>query len=457
MSEIRLDPTPVTGGSGGRRALIVSAVAVALVGLAILKPWQGPSTPGPSPSPPAAVVAESSPDTSDRAVTAPTPDPRPAPTPDARSGVPFTTPPAPSTAADWSGIRWRRLDPADPVALVRDVVRFDGGYLALGPVLDADGSAGPAWASRDGSAWTPVPRGTWASLWPDQAVIAAAPVPGGVVALTSSAGAVACAATATCGPGASSVAAWISADGLAWAPQAGTGLQLADGTPPPHLAGGPAGLLAVDAGGSRSVALSVNGGTWRRVPDALPHGFVATGVTAVADGWAAAGWLRSDGRRIAATARSADGERWDAPVPLPMPTSGSAATGASSAGLVLAGADGTMLVGWVDETGAGWDGHQAWWVAGDAGGWTRFPEFCWTLFGCGSGSVVADGERMIALPSEPAGEVWASRDGVAWRVLRVSSDRPDVVASVALLPGGVVVRSGDDAWLGEALVPWPSR
>ena len=464
MSETRLDPTPVAGGSGGPRALIVLAVVIALVGLAILKPWEDPSTSGPSPSP-ATAVGESTPGATDRAVAssppdlgaAATADPIPTATPDPRSWARFTTPPAPRTAADWSGIRWRRLAADDPVALVRQVVRFDGGYVALGPVLDADGSAGPAWASRDGSAWTPVPRGTWASLWPGQAVVAAAPVPGGVVALTSSAGAVACAAAAACEPGTSSVVAWISVDGLAWAPQAGTGLRLDDGAPPPLLAGGPSGLLAVDAGGSRSVALSANGGTWHSVRDALPWGFAATGVTAAAGGWLAAGELRSGGRRIAATSWSADGERWEAPVPLPMPTSGSAAAGASSAGLVLAGADGTVLVGWVDETGAGWDGRQAWWVAGDAGGWVLFEQFGWTLFEYRSGSVVADSERMIALPSEPAGEAWASRDGVAWRDLRVSGDRPDSVASVALLPGGVVVQGDRGSWFGEALVPWPSR
>jgi hypothetical protein len=461
MSEIRLDPTPVAGGQGGRRALVVLAVAVALVGLAVLKPWADPSTSAPVPSPTAVVGSDEAPGAGAVARAAATPDPLP--TPDPRSGLPFTTPPAPRTAADWSGIRWRKLAADDPVALVREVVRFDGGYLALGPISDADGSAGPAWASTDGSAWTPVPRGTWASLWPDQAVVAAAPVPGGVVALTSSAGAVACAAAATCEPGASSVVAWISIDGLSWAPQAGTGLQMADGGQPPLLASGPAGLLAVDTGGSRSVALSRNGGTWRGVPDALPSGFAATGVTAAADGWLAVGALRSGGRRIAATAWSADGERWDAPVPLPVPTAGAAASGASAVARILAADRGLILVGRVDATGAGWDGQQAWWATADDAAWTLRPH----VGSPGDGSlpagqeptVAADGRRIVALGPDPGGDAWSTGDGLSWRALIATGEQPAASASSAavLLPGGIVVRSAGGAWVGEALVPWPSR
>jgi hypothetical protein len=471
MSEIRLDPTPVAGGQGGRRALIVLAVAVALVGLAVLKPWDDRSASGPVPSPTTALSSEVAPDASDVARTAATPDPRtaatadplPTATADPRSGAPFITPPAPRSAVAWSGIRWRRLAADDPAALVREVVRFDGGFLALGPVLDADGSAGPAWASRDGSAWTPVPRGTWASLWPDQVILAATPVPGGIVALTSSAGAAACAAAATCEPGTSSVVAWISIDGLSWAPQAGTGLRLTDGAPPPLLAGGPAGLLAMDAGAPRSVALSANGGTWRSVPGALPSGFVATGVTAAAGGWLAAGELWSGGRRIAATAWSADGERWDAPVPLPVPTAGAAASGTSGVARILAAGRGLILVGRVDATGAGWDGQQAWWATADDRAWTLRPHV--GTPGDGSppagrdGTVAADGRRIVALRPDPAGDAWSTDDGVSWRALTASGERPAVAASSAavLLPGAIVVRSADGAWLGEALVPWPSR
>jgi hypothetical protein len=475
MSEPHLDPTPVAGGGGGRRAGIVLAIVVVLVAVAVWKPWQDPSVSVPSPSPDAAIVAEPTPAATDRAEPSPTVDAPPRPTPDPRSTAPFTTPPEPHTVADWSAIRWRRLPPDDPVALVRDVVRFDGGYLALGPIFEPDGSAGPAWASRDGASWTPLPRGTWASLWPDQAIEAAAAVPGGVVALTVSAGAIACAAAATCEPGAASVAAWVSADGLTWAPQAGIGLELVAGAPPPLLASGPTGLVAVSGAGGRAVALSANGGAWRTIPDALPWGFAATGLAAAGNGYVAAGWLWSDGRRVAATASSAVGERWTAR-PLPVPTAGAAASGASVVDAVLATERRLLLVGRVDATGAGWDRQEAWWSGEDAEALTLLPDVGpLTAHGAltapdrggagpagggeAGGALAADGRRIVALAAGGSGDGWSSSDVVSWRVLRTSGDRPAPAAvdAIVLLPGGILATGAGGAWIGEALVPWPTR
>jgi hypothetical protein len=474
VTEIRLDPTPVAGGSGGRRAGIVLAVVVALVGVAVWKPWQDASAPVPSPSPIATPVASPAALAPSRQTEAPsrqTEAPSTPPAPDQRSRAPFTTPPAPRTAADWSGIRWRRLAPDDPAALVRDVVLFDGGYLALGPVVEPDDSAGPAWASPDGASWTPLPRGTRGSLWPDQAIVAAVAVPGGVVVLTVPAGAVACVAAATCEPGATSAVAWVSADGLTWAPQEGTGLALADGAAPPLLAGGPAGLVAVSgAGGSRTVSLSATGGAWRTVRDALPWGFAATGLAATRDGYVAAGWLWSDGRRVAATASSADGERWTA-WPLTVPTAGAAASGASVVDAVFATDRGLLLVGRVDATGAGWDRQDAWWSGEDAEALVLLPDVGPLTAGGapatpdgggpgeGGGTLAGDGRRIVALAAGGSGVAWSSSDAADWRALRTSGDRPapGAVDETVLLPGGLLARGAGGAWIGEAVVPWPTR
>ncbi len=482
MIEDLPDPTPVAGSGGGRRALIVLAVAVVLVAVAVWKPWQGSPEPTPAPSPIASPAAVVSPIAPSPAAPSPAAEAAPAaPTPDVRGRAPFTTPAAPRAAADWSGIRWRRLAPDDPAALVREVVRFDGGYLALGPMVAADGSAGPAWASPDGSSWTPLPRGTRGSLWPDQAIVAATAVPGGVVALTVSAGALSC-PSATCADGATadaaaagpaSVGAWVSADGRTWAPQAGIGIDVVDGASPPLLTRGPAGLVAVSgAGGSRTVATSATGGAWRTIPDALPWGFAATGLTATKAGYVAGGWLWSDGRRVAATAISADGERWTAR-PLPVPTAGAAASGTSVVDAVFATERELLLVGRVDATGAGWDRQDAWWSGKDAEALALLPDAGPASVdgaGAGPGSsggepdgggggrlLAGDGDRIVALATGGGGAAWSSPDVTYWYGLRTSGDRPVTVDAIVLLPGGILARGVGGAWIGEALVPWPTE
>jgi hypothetical protein len=477
MTEQIPDPTPIAGSGGGRRAAVVLAVAVVLVAVAVWKPWQDASvTPAPSPTAAEAaspVAAASTAPPASPAAASPVAALPVAPSPDPRGRAPFTTPPAPRAVADWSAIRWRRLAPDDPAALVRAVVRFDGGYLALGPTIAADGSAGPAWASPDGASWTPLPRATRGSLWPDQAIVAATAVPGGVVALTVSAGAIACAAGATCEAGAASVGAWVSADGMTWAPQAGIGIAVADGAAPPLLTRGPAGLVAVSgAGASRTVALSANGGAWRTVPDALPWGFTARGLTATEDGYVAAGWLRSDGRRVAATATSADGERWTAR-PLPVPTAGAAASGTSTVDAVFATERRLLLVGRVDATGAGWDRQDAWWSGRDADALVLLPDAgplstegegaeagasgTEPTGGGGDGLLAGDGGRIVTLAPDGDGAAWSSTDVTDWFGLRTWGDRPAAVDAIVLLPGGILARGPDGAWIGEALVPWPAQ
>jgi len=64
---------------------------------------------------------------------------------------------------------------------------------------------------------------------------------------------------------------------------------------------------------------------------------------------------------------------------------------------------------------------------------------------------------MVALRGGSDAGVWASADGLVWRILAVSGDVPDAQATTAgvgnqpvLLPGGILVSDGTTTWFGEA-------
>jgi hypothetical protein len=78
----------------------------------------------------------------------------------------------------------------DPLTLVRSVLRWRGGFIAVG----WDGSSTPVWTSRDGAHWEPVPFNTSTTFWPGLLIVDVAEVRTGLVALTLLAGATTAAA-----------------------------------------------------------------------------------------------------------------------------------------------------------------------------------------------------------------------------------------------------------------------
>jgi hypothetical protein len=78
----------------------------------------------------------------------------------------------------------------------------------------------------------------------------------------------------------------------------------------------------------------------------------------------------------------------------------------------------------------------------------------WTGEGCRSGpngTLVGDGQRLVALRGGTDAAVWTSSDGLAWQRLPVTGDLPGEQATQSvLLPGGVLLSDGTTTWFVEA-------
>jgi hypothetical protein len=119
----------------------------------------------------------------------------------------FTTSAPTAPDATWTALTWRKLAADDPLAQVRKVIRWSGGYIALGQDQAAgDTSWTPVWTSNDGVTWTSLDPSIFGS---GTIIFYVAQLPsGGVVALTGAGWA----------DGLTTVPAqsWTSSDGLAW-------------------------------------------------------------------------------------------------------------------------------------------------------------------------------------------------------------------------------------------------
>ena len=192
----------------------------------------------------------------------------------------FSTPIPPDSVSAWTGIDWRRVAPDDPLGQVRSVVRWRGGFVALGAELVTDGDwRTPVWVSPDGAAWQPLGVDVFG---PATIVLGVREVPDGLVALTLASGANQCGdgpATLSCLALAPPLQSWTSPDSETWSPHPGP----AGIAPPvegcaecgvdvPIFRSGTPGLLALDtsrastAAGSR-MALSIDGIDWESVPE----------------------------------------------------------------------------------------------------------------------------------------------------------------------------------------------
>jgi len=404
--------------------------------VAIAKPWGSPVEP----------VAQASP-------TPRTPSPSPSTTGEAPT--PTTAPAAgnafdvfviaepPPETATWTGLRWRRLDPHDPLAHVESVVPWGGGYVALGRVApDAGSPSAPAprylWTSADGARWDVLPPGTAETFWPGLAVVAVAAGKDDVVAITALPATGGCATASACPPGFMS---WTSADGRTWDGGQGSVIgDLSKGSLTRLMAAGPAGLLVVSGGGAARVATSPDGITWTaRSTGAIPSDFDVSALVGTPTGYVAGGVLTTGAHAgDAATIRSPDGRRWTQPARL-VTSPGSTATPGVEA--FVAGSDGLVALGPQGSTPA-------------TGAWRSSDGLTWTWLDATpyEGLLAGDGRRMVAVDRSSAG-AWTSTDGAAWHPLQMLGDVPGAPATWAtLFPGGVVVSDGTDAWYGEAIV-----
>ena len=395
-----------------------------------------------------------------------TPVPTSGPSPVASSPAPspalataFTTPIPPPADAAWTGIQWRKLASTDPLTLVRSVLRWRGGFIAVG----SDGSSTPVWTSQDGAHWEPLPFNTANTFWPGLVIVGMAEVPGGLAALTLLAGTWDCASACPTYSPALPLMSWTSPDGRSWTPHTGPDLGSPSRWPePPLLAAGPTGLAAASPTAPTHLATSVDGVHWRTVPTgALATGLAVRAVAGTTTGFTAVGALPVDPDHDRAVAmQSVDGATWTGPYPLDMATASGvilASTGPSwtATGLVAA-RSGLIATGTVLAT----PGAVLWWQSTTGRDWRPLPN--WPPLGpttcqgegCGSGpngTLVGDGHRMVALRGGADAGVWTSADGLTWQRLAVTGGVPDEQAMQALLlPGGVLLSDGTTTWFGEA-------
>ena len=446
----------VTDDMRGRRTVgLVLVLIVVFIGIAIAKPWGSPAT---SVSLPPASLGTGGVTVSPSPISTGTPLPTPAaPTPAVATTDTFAMPLPPPATATWSAIHWQRLAQTDSLTLVRSVLRWRGGFIAVG----SGGSSTPVWTSQDGADWESLPFNTANTFWPGLLIVGMAEVPSGLVALTLLDGSYKCGSACPTYSPALPLLAWTSSDGRSWTPNTGLDFgQPATWHGPPLLAAGPAGLLVASPTGPTHLATSTDGSHWTVLPAVpFPARFALDDLRGTPTGYLAVGrWLSTASTPEAASFWSSDGRRWSKnPTILPTRPAAGSDVGSAVASLVV-GQDGIIAVG----RGVTTPGATLWWQSPDGRRWVALPRFpplgpttC-TGEGCGSqpnGALVGDGHRMLALRGGADSGVWTSSDGLAWRRLSVTGDIPGGQATQAvLLPGGVLLSDGTTTWFGEAQV-----
>jgi hypothetical protein len=386
----------------------------------------------------------------------------------------FSTSVPPDAATAWTGIEWQKVAPGDPLGQVRSVVRWRGGFVALGAEVMADDVwRTPVWVSPDGATWQSLGADVFG---PATIVLGVGEVPEGLVALSLASGVNQCGdepVTVACLTLAAPLQSWTSADATTWTAHPGP----AGIAPPvegctecgvdvPILRSGAPGLLAVDTsrpstrGGSR-MAFSRDGIDWESIPDAtFPGRFDVHDLAGSASGFLAAGERGVTGGHVDTTRAmilsSRNGRTW---APQRLPTAGLGARRGTSAARIVAGPEGLLVTGTDDAV----PGTELWWskVAGTA--WSRLtgypPLGTWNGQGEGSGlmadgTLVGDGERMVAYRGGAAPVAWTSSDGRSWRTLEITGEGPSnagdwPLQGLDLTPIGILATSDDGThWFG---------
>jgi hypothetical protein len=372
----------------------------------------------------------------------------------------------PVAASPWTGIDWRVLTSDDPLGLVRSIVRWRGGFVALGFDLTDPTDPTPIWTSPDGASWQLLPVGTGTTFWPGVQVVAIAEVPGGLVALTSPGSD--CAGYDLCEWFGPPVMAWTSTDARTWTPRPLPTLGTSQTWRGAALASGPTGLVAVSLGKYAEVATSADGVAWQTTPPgSLPTGVAYGVLQGTPTGYVLAGTTASSGPsddpRDPGLLWSADGRVWR-PAPV---ASGAGEPDAAVAGPALrtlaAGRDG--LVALLASVGSPM--VEGWWSSADGRSWQPTPGPAGGAGAVGSNTsseavgaasdaaglflLAGDGERIVAVRDGPGEGTRVSTDGRTWSTLD-SRGTPPVgrLNRLLVLPGGVLVSNGATTWYGTA-------
>jgi hypothetical protein len=381
----------------------------------------------------------------------------------------FTTPVPPGAGTAWSGISWRKLVSDDPLTQVRSVLRWRGGFVALGAVMASGAtSRTPVWVSADGAAWRQLDADVFG---PATVVIGVGETATGIVAMTLQGGANQCGGQAVplaCWTLTAPFQAWTSSDAANWTSHPGPGIALPGcdgcGFDVPTLRSGTPGLLVVnhDSGTARlgaRAAFSRDGIAWENLPaDAVPSGFAFGDVAGFRSGFIAVGTTSGalintgPGEIFRAVAlSSADGRHW---VTRNLPTTGLDPQAGSTAHGIVVGSDGLIVTG-SDELAPG---TEFWWSSVSGSTWSRLkgypPLGVWIGQAEGSGlmpngTVLGDGERMLAYRRGDKPAAWTSSDGRSWRTIAIGGSPPTATGSgtLVLMPIGVL-------WIGDDGPVW---
>lgn len=414
------------------------------------KPTPTPSGPVTSPRP---VPSSPAPSGDPSPIPSPSPTPKPTKPPEIPAGG-FLTPAPTGFRTTWQAISWQQLDPKDPFVRIRQMLRWQGGYVAVAePDVDTETSShSPLFISDDGVVWRPLPADT---LGQHAAVVRVVESRDGLVAITLTGGHRDCEGPEglACWSPSGPLKAWTSADGEQWAPGPVADIKIGtiDGViSVPFVAArdGVVVVMARDGDGYR-VVTSQNGVAWKE--GSIASAFTVNDMDAFDNGFVAVGqFRRADGSQRAVAYFSVDGTVWTrASMPVP---NGVSADFLAIEDLV-AGPSGLIATGHTMET----PGAELWWGSVDGSVWSVLDDYpplgAWHGEGegdglYGNGTLVSDGERFIAYRVQGGVEAWTSKDGAAWSPLQVVGSMPSTSADpdlpwLVVLPVGVMVVGGD--------------
>jgi hypothetical protein len=452
-----------------RRSLEVMVLAALLAGCGVAPTAQVTATPtgtptagtvSPGPATAAASATPLAPSFSASAVPTPSPTRTSQASPPPLSTGGFTTPTPADPAAAWTGIRWTKVAATDPLAHVRSVTRWAGGFVATGDLVTTGTSARTKmWVSADGGTWELLRADVFG---PTSVVVGVGAIAGGVVALTVQSGTNLYADEASRSPSDLSSwtlegpwQSWTSTDGRSWTAHPGPGFTVPRNMTgyayPTLLAGAGDGPLALTLD-NQPLAFTRDGIAWETASlDAFPGGpagWKAASIVAFPPGFVAVGDTPTGSVALA----SVVGRTWTSSA-LPAACPAGDLT-AGPAGLILAGSEG--------------DPHgptEVWCSSLDGRSWQRlsgYPPLGVATVGscrgvCADGILLGNGERMVAYRGDPDQAGWTSFDGRSWTPLALSGSRPTGLSELfgypfgeILTPIGLLFLDTDDgsAWLG---------
>ncbi len=422
-------------------SVLVAGLTVLLAGCAVAQVTARPSTAAGAPttaseapshavaSSPSFQVPASTPGVTTSG-TSPTPiaDASPQPRPSGPDG--FVTSVTIDGATAWTGIHWQKIDAADPLGHVRSVTHWPGGYVALGDLEPADGSAHTRiWVSADGRRWDALKPNALDSR---AVVVGMAATADGLVAMTLQSGTVICEdagphdlSLLDCWTKTGPLQSWTSSDGTAWTAHPGPAITLPEmegqGEATPTLVGATSDHLIALTLAGQPLAVTRDGIAWGSVPrDAFPADWRAERTVASPAGLVAVG--NAGGKTVAVS--SADGRTW---------ASHAFRTIATPIEDLVSGSDGLIMTG-LDYPASG-PPTWVWWSSLDGRYWRALPGYpplsamsgsaaqeCRNT--CPDGSLGGNGERMIAYRGWRTQVGWTSFDGRSWLPLRFEG-RPE--------------------------------